>query len=92
MRAVTLSELETRVAELKKRLRELTTQLKSPGNKSTDADKQSITVQAKRLAKLEERHENLLRHTPQAREREEEPDLFGYIVLMVIVAVAIYII
>jgi hypothetical protein len=83
----TISELETRVAGLEERLGELTRQLKSPPDAVTGAGEQSITTQAQRLAKLEERHEKLLRYTPDAR---EEPDIFGYIWGTAIFIVVVY--
>lgn len=77
-RAATLSELEARVAELEERLGELTSQLKRPTGAGD---------QAQRLAKLEERHEKLLRYTPDAR---EDPDILGYIYGVVIFIVVIF--
>lgn len=66
-RAVTLSDHEARIAALEKRLNELETQQR--GRIPDSAYTQAINVQAKRLAHLETRHENLLRHTPEAREK-----------------------
>jgi hypothetical protein len=67
-RAVTLGDHEARIAAPEKRLNELETQQR--GRIPDSAYTQAINVQAKRLAHLETRQENLLRHTPEARENQ----------------------
>jgi hypothetical protein len=79
---------ETRIADLEKRLNQLETQqLGRSGNEADGADAETVAAQAKRLAKLEERHENLLRYTPDAR---EEPNAWEWIWLIVIAIIIIY--
>ena len=85
-RAMTISDLEMRIAALEERLNQLETQqLGRPGNDADSADAETITAQAKRLTKLEERHENLLRYTPDAREEPSIWEFIGFIVLVIII-------
>lgn len=77
----TVGELETRIAALETRLNQIESRLT---RRVTDIEQIPITSLTHRLSRLESRHENLLRHTPDAR---EEPNYLGTAFAIIVVIV-----
>lgn len=84
------SDVESRMAALEQRFDQLEAKLLGHlGMKSDGTAEHSIVDQAKRLTNLEERHKNLRRYTPEAREEPGPSFLFDIIVTVIVFVIAV---